>query len=391
MSLLLVCFILFSSSSFALERKISAGKEEIGEPMEIVPQKGKRKAEEVEELKKKKLASEQFSYLENLPWDKLIEIIDHAVDPLIDKIQSLEKQLLEFKASAKKESSKALKAELQMLSSIYEVISELIVFRSYFISTSKKFSEAKSYIDTKIVRAVRNINQSIKNNFLGFAIFDDNESAISLLIQAGANPNAEVIIPGIQFDIGTSFETVYPVTLAVYRNSIPMLQLLIKKGAIIAQREQELESRKNLLYIAAYKNYLDMAKFLIEKLKLNPSTPEDTYGKTPLHIAAEKNFLEMAKFLAQHKVNVNAQEKYDKRTPLVRAAYSANKDMVQILLENGANPNPEFIIHGTGTVSLLPAIEDYIINRPSSYILRHPEKKQIYIEIIELLKKYGEK
>jgi hypothetical protein len=61
-------------------------------------------------------------------------------------------------------------------------------------------------------------------------------------------------------------------------------------------------------------------------------------GWTPLHYAASKGQLDLARLLLQHEALVNARSP-DGVTPLMMAAYSRRRDMVQLLLDAGADPS----------------------------------------------------
>ncbi|MCL4360788.1 ankyrin repeat domain-containing protein [Candidatus Dependentiae bacterium] len=374
-------------------------------PISFAAEAGRKPAGKEEIVQTKKLSAvEQLSHLENLPWEKIFEIIDHAVDPLITEIQTKEQNILSKLSEAEKSYTEEKQLETfishQQLKPIYEMITKLVDFRSNFLATSKKLSQAQSYIDTKIVKAIRKINQRIKNNLLGFAIFDDNESAISLLIQAGANLNALIVSPIGKYSIGTGENVrysdilTYPLSWAVIRGSIPMAQLLIKKGAKVptAKPGESLDILRNLVYLAAANNKLEMQKFLLDTLRLRADT-SIILGITPLHIAANENFLDMVKLLLQHKTMADPKDNYNK-TPLVLAALSGNKDIVELLLSNGADPNiKSSISFGAGltsyTQNLIGALLKFIDFSPE--ISKDPAKKQNYMEIINLLREYRDK
>lgn len=301
------------------------------------------------------------SDLESLPWETILNIINQALDPLIADMQEMNNSMKESdqimlsaeESTFTEEEDFKLCFSRKDLSNLYSIIDEMVKFRSNFLATSKKFSEAKEYIDIKIVKAVGAIRQRIKNDLLGFAINDNNLRATSLLITAGANPNALIISPlshhiGLAYD-AMSYNFTYPLTWAVACGFIPMAKLLIEKGATIhaAQPGSGLFKIENLVYVATYKNKIDMAKFLIEDLRLNPNTPDlylntrrDTPipDYTPLHIAAERGAIEIAKLLIQHGANIDAQST-NGETSLLYAVRVGHDKMVRLFLSHKADPN----------------------------------------------------
>ncbi len=87
----------------------------------------------------------------------------------------------------------------------------------------------------------------------------------------------------------------------------------------------------------------DVAK-LKELLKKDPSAinAKDSSGATPLHYAAKMHNKESVAILLANKADVNAKDN-DGKTPLHYAAWGSETpvDVIQILLENGADPNAE--------------------------------------------------
>lgn len=81
---------------------------------------------------------------------------------------------------------------------------------------------------------------------------------------------------------------------------------------------------------------------ILERLKLqnfDTDTPIDYYGKTALHKACSHlNCTSLAKALIVHNANVNAQNFINGDTPLHEAASIGNLDIVELLLNHGADP-----------------------------------------------------
>jgi len=100
------------------------------------------------------------------------------------------------------------------------------------------------------------------------------------------------------------------------------------------------------LFGPAAKGDVNAARALVEA----GADPNENGGinqqhETALHLAVANSRVEMARFLIAHGADVNA-EAYEKivglrdGTPLHYAACIGNVEMVQLLLESGANPEP---------------------------------------------------
>lgn len=81
---------------------------------------------------------------------------------------------------------------------------------------------------------------------------------------------------------------------------------------------------------------------ILKRLKLENfdiNTPIDYYGKTALHNACgHLNCTSLAKALIVHDADVNAQSSINGETPLHEAASIGNLDIVELLLNHGADP-----------------------------------------------------
>jgi ankyrin repeat protein len=63
------------------------------------------------------------------------------------------------------------------------------------------------------------------------------------------------------------------------------------------------------------------------------------HGSTPLHSAATGGFVDMVQLLIEHGANVNAEEPGSHWTPLQAAATMGHKDVMGILISHGADGN----------------------------------------------------
>jgi ankyrin repeat protein len=90
------------------------------------------------------------------------------------------------------------------------------------------------------------------------------------------------------------------------------------------------------LMIAAIKGHLDIARQLIRR-----GAEVNKPGWTPLHYAAsraEPDSVDMVRLLLEHHAYIDA-ESPNRSTPLMLAAMYGNRDLVPLLLEEGADPS----------------------------------------------------
>jgi ankyrin repeat protein len=154
--------------------------------------------------------------------------------------------------------------------------------------------------------------------------------------------------------------------LAVLENNSKALEQLLQ-----GINNNSLETLKDLylldggnttvLHYAANKAYLKCVKLLVEYNPYNIDI-RDINGNTPLGIAAKAGFFglqeeynEVIKFLIKRGANPNIRDNVG-FTPLNDAAYSNNLQCVEILLDNGATPNPDFKESDIGVTPLHSAV-----------------------------------
>lgn len=194
------------------------------------------------------------------------------------------------------------------------------------------------------------------------AVHDENQPKLKLLLEAGAAP--DIIVDGMKF---------YPLQLAVHKQYLAMVQILLDHGADPgatspygesgtplqqATKVQSLEIVKRLLdskanpnafsleanigtpiQLAAENKDMKMIKVLLDR-RANPNI-FSTVAKTgaPIQLAAENKDLEMVRFLLECKADPNAVAGNMPHTALQIAARDGRKELVDILLEYGANTN----------------------------------------------------
>ncbi len=97
--------------------------------------------------------------------------------------------------------------------------------------------------------------------------------------------------------------------------------------------------RGDLLHVAAKEGHVDLVRFFIGKgLNVNGTNPF-TCGSTDtltIHFSAKHGHLETVKCLVEHKANIYCKDRAE-RTPFFLSAGEGNLDIVQFLIENGAD------------------------------------------------------
>ena len=129
-----------------------------------------------------------------------------------------------------------------------------------------------------------------------------------------------------------------PVTIACRKESPNLLKMLLKFKVDL--------NKGNPLYSTAKTNLKRTAQLLVEN---GADVNQMKKGKTPLTISLKHNLIEMAKFLIQSKADVNL----GKITPLQQAIEKNSFNAVNLLLQNGADPN---LLTSTNETPLFMAI-----------------------------------
>lgn len=136
-----------------------------------------------------------------------------------------------------------------------------------------------------------------------------------------------------KFDLNTlSPEGEHALLIAIRAGSLKVANFLLDQNAVkVEVRNRQEESP---LMMAALKGQLTLVKRLIER-KAEVNKP----GWTPLHYAAtnaEPVSVEITRLLLEHHAYINAHSP-NRTTPLMMAAHYGNPDVVQLLLEEGAD------------------------------------------------------
>jgi ankyrin repeat protein len=126
---------------------------------------------------------------------------------------------------------------------------------------------------------------------------------------------------------------------SVWDGDLAKVELLVKKGANVNSAEPK--KKRTVLMVAATKGQFDIVKFLYGKgADINA---RDSDSQTALMYASRNRFNAapdnaIAKFLLSNGAEVNVRSKKKGFTVLMLAASAGNVELVQQLLEKGADP-----------------------------------------------------
>lgn len=90
------------------------------------------------------------------------------------------------------------------------------------------------------------------------------------------------------------------------------------------------------LHVAASKNNVPMLELLVRKGA--DIDIQDIFGNAPIHYAVDKERKETTQALIKHGVRINIQD-YKGNSPLHNACATGNLEIVELLLRNGADPD----------------------------------------------------
>lgn len=193
------------------------------------------------------------------------------------------------------------------------------------------FNRAVAAGNIDIVRLLlaRGAKIDLRDNIEGFqpiyhAATKNSIPLVRLLLEKGADPNTETS----EWDGGPW----QPIFFAAANGNTEMINLLIEHGAKLTERSRAVEG-------AVQSGNLDLVRFFLSKGgSLEWKIPEGTL----LHAACYSAPLEMVKFLVEHGADITAKNPQGEQ-PLHLAASSGNLAAVSYLLEKGADANASVV------------------------------------------------
>lgn len=157
---------------------------------------------------------------------------------------------------------------------------------------------------------------------------------------------------------------------AVYNRDLEALKEILSSNNHheTGNSEEEPPLCESLLYLAITRGYLDVVKFLVLEQKVNLNKISQNYAatdgywdegdveefadRTPLTLAIEDENAEMVQFLLEHGANPNISGNY-LLEPMCIAVNQGLEDIVKLLLNHGANIDG---IHIPGCSTLIDAV-----------------------------------
>ena len=161
------------------------------------------------------------------------------------------------------------------------------------------------------------------------AVIHQNQALTRLLILFGANINLK------RNDGATAL------MLACEKRDEYIFKMLLHSGA---DPNQVNEVGASALMIACYHEYLEIVKLLLQSDKTKLNIP-NIHGVTPLAVAAQQGFYDIVQELLENGADPNMAIK-DGRTALIIAADAGHHDIVDTLIQHGAVVNTHTIIIG---------------------------------------------
>ena len=170
------------------------------------------------------------------------------------------------------------------------------------------------------------------NEFLHEAVAGKDADLVRQALAQGADPNYSEA----RCDAFTAFAGTTELFWAVGGGSIEIVRFLLEAGAKVAA---EAHSSASSLYAAVEDANLPMVNLLLDYDGAVALNWFDVIDRTPLTIAVEMENIPIARRLIEAGADVNAHnEPQIGDTALHRAAANGTLEMVELLLEAGANP-----------------------------------------------------
>lgn len=142
-----------------------------------------------------------------------------------------------------------------------------------------------------------------------------------------------LLVPGAAF---AQFSDSYNFLKAVRdRDGNKATELISKPGSVIIDTRDQ-STGETALHIVTRARDITWMRFLLARGA--KADGRDSGGNTPLMIAAQIGFLEGAQLLLARGIAIDTANGAGE-TPLIRAVQNRDGPMVQLLMQNGANPN----------------------------------------------------
>ena len=182
------------------------------------------------------------------------------------------------------------------------------------------------------------MDDAVKNCPVCQAVISGHAERVQYFLSAGEDPNK-------MYSGGDSISTpkytggMNLLGMAAYADKPNTAQVLLDNGAN-PDADAVHKSGWTALMIASEHGHAEVAKVLLDA-GANPKAT-DNIGITALMIAAANNSYEVAKMLLAAGVNVNAASKKSGGTALLGTTIDGHAEVARILLAAGANPNAAF-------------------------------------------------
>ena len=174
---------------------------------------------------------------------------------------------------------------------------------------------------------VINIQNKLGYSALAVSIIIGNIETAEYIIDLGADVNAATS----HKDTGFAGNT--PLIQAAGLGYLSLINKLIERGAKV---DATSEDGIHALYQAAQNGHLEIVKILATKDQ-NVVDLRGYLGRTPLTVAAQFGHLSIVNYLTSlPQTNIDSQDN-DRNTPLILGAYNNQTNVVENLLEKGAN------------------------------------------------------
>ncbi|KAG7234551.1 hypothetical protein INR49_004486 [Caranx melampygus] len=154
-------------------------------------------------------------------------------------------------------------------------------------------------------------------------------------VKAGLVENVKSLLEHGAAPHNTNSKNESPLLLAVRANSFEMTHALVAHGAWV---DQVCRKKWTAMHEAAKVGNMDIVMLLLRNGGRGTRGREGGDGVTPLAVAAENGHFHIAEILVNCGSRVNSQA-LNGESVLLDAAGSGNTQCIQLLLNNGANPN----------------------------------------------------